>query len=830
MAMRQVCNPTITIPYWASTLEETLNDPTVSVVWSPEFFGNGYNFVETGPFGNWTDGTGRRISRNLNHIGGVLTESDIERVVERNTHYHDIFMNPRTKDFANTLEGINYNVHGYVGGTMNRLDRAAYDPVFIFHYAYIDHLFEKARENFRMKGFNPANDYPNCPGIHDSQAPMANFTFFRNIDGLNDIWTNQYFYYDDVPTCSALNRDCGTPYLTCANIDGQWKCQSTVTKYAFDTSPEVPMASNLLNQQLPGQQFPAPVNNPNAAFPGLNGPSNPLGGIVPNQPRGPPQPNLAQMGGFGSQQTAMNPGQPNLEPNVPVPQTVVGPRPQMGPSSLNSQFGAASNPLPEQPNPDPTQGHTGLGQTHSISGVPNTLGSGMSHFGNQIIHSLPVQSNPQQPPSQGHMQLPQSPHGNQQQSVQGNVHPQHGNMQNGVHSPFNPFEQANQNVGMELPVMGTVTGMELPVIDPPSPNQVDPHMHMNPFDQFGPSPVASGPEQPQVQNPMPQVATTAPPVAINPPQVQPMNTAIGPQPAPPMPKSTPVAPQVKQKAPSIISNLNVPGNNPQAPGGNFFSWRQNPHNSFSIRRQRRSVFSDLPTPLNNDITSWIHELAYPIQNTYEIDGVADSSKWLYVPIAIKTMRAPNHTYEINGYKNGLMSTYDIYDPRTSNQFQRRLKVDQLPQRTHSSISGSGASKVYLKSDGLSYEGSYLDYVLVDNRMPISEYVGYVAVKDPKFGRSQSFISVFDSLGELCKPRCATSRSRSNPKYRPCSGLIEADTSNPEMAYKSIPDAVLDMWTIKDPYPPRVSRPPYLEFLCDNTNTLYWDGCENDRYQ
>lgn len=125
MAMRQVCNPTITIPYWASTLEETLNDPTVSVVWSPEFFGNGYNFVETGPFGNWTDGTGRRISRNLNHIGGVLTESDIERVLERNTHYHDIFMNPRTKDFANTLEGINYNVHGYVGGTMNRLDRAA---------------------------------------------------------------------------------------------------------------------------------------------------------------------------------------------------------------------------------------------------------------------------------------------------------------------------------------------------------------------------------------------------------------------------------------------------------------------------------------------------------------------------------------------------------------------------------------------------------------------------------------------------------------------------------------------------------------------------------
>jgi hypothetical protein len=51
-----------------------------------------------------------------------------------------------------------------------------------------------------------------------------------------------------------------------------------------------------------------------------------------------------------------------------------------------------------------------------------------------------------------------------------------------------------------------------------------------------------------------------------------------------------------------------------------------------------------------------------------------------------------------------------------------------------------------------------------------------------------------------------------------------------MAFKTIPEALLSMYTIKEPYPPRMYRPPFIEFLCENTNTLYWEGCENDRYQ
>lgn len=814
MAMRRVCSPTITLPYWAPTLDDPLNDPTLSVLWTPEFLGDGFNFVESGPFANWTDRSGRVISRNLNNVGALISDRDIQRVIERNTHYHDIFMHPKTVDYANTIEGINYKLHGFVGGSMNRLNTAAFDPVFIFQYAFIDYLFERARENFRMKGFNPATDYPACTGVHDAQALMANFTFFRNIDGLNDIWTNQYFYYDDVPTCSALNRDCGSPYLTCMSQRGQWKCQSKVTNYAFDLSPEVRLASNTLDQQLPGQQFQLPGNNLNPAFPGLNGPSNPFTGNKPSVPNVGTVPNNM---GAANQQTFMAPGQ-------------IGPR-----TNPNPQFGQVSQAGPQvaEPPHNLAQGQPGLGQIPSPSNVPNTvsLGSGVSHFGNQMIQVLPVQSHPQptgaQPPL---VNVQQQPQGNLQQPPSVNAQTNHGNLHTGVQSPFNPFEAANQAqnlnsvVGMELPVMAPVGGMELPVIDPTSPNQYDPSLHMNPFDQH---PVVAGPELPQGGNPNPPVEPASPPVVINPLPAKPVNTNIGPQPFPQVPPPTNVAPPPRPKAPSVISNLNMLGR----PGtSNVFRFNQQPQNSFSVSgRKKRSVSTDLPLPLDNDCTSWIHELAHPIQNTYEIDGVPDSSRWLYVPVAIKFVRSPNRTFEIHGFKNGMSSPYDIYDPAQSSQLQRRLPTEQLPQRPHSSISGSGASKVYLKSDGLSYEGTYTDYVVVDERMPISEYTGYVAIKNPKYGRSETHIAVYDSLGQLCKPRCATSRSRSNPKYRPCSGVIEADSSSPDMAYNSIPEAVMDTWIIKEPYPPRLSRFPYLEYLCDSTNALYWEGCENDRY-
>lgn len=778
--MRRYCSRTITIPYWATNLDEKLSDIALSSIWSPEFFGNVFNFVEEGPFANWTDSSGRRLTRNMNVAGSLISDDDIERLVEGNNHYHDIFQHPENRNLDNTLETIHVGPHAFVGGTFNLLNRAAYDPIFFFYHAFVDYLFEKARESFRRRGFNPATDYPSCRGVHDSQAPMANFTFFRNIDGLNDIWTNQYFYYADIPTCSARNRDCGSRHLTCVNRRGQWGCQPTRTNYIFDVSPEVRMASAALDQQLPGQRF---LDTRNTSSTGLVGVPDP---IAPNIHHNP-----------------WNPGQPNVEPPASVPGPSVGSPntdPQIG-TGVASPLGTGSNTIIQLPQTDPVPGPTGLAQTPSNPSVPSPVqnGAGLSHFGNHMVHSIPVQ--------------PKSPQGN---------------LYTGVHSAFNPFEQkpthSTSNVGgMELPVIGNVGGMELPVLGAAN--------NVNPFEPKGLSPPKSGPEI--IHNLKSQTVTQQPPVVVNPAPANHGSVGIGPQPNPytPPPKPSTIAPQPpKPQAPSIISNMNLPGNNQGSAAGNFFSWRQQQQNSFSIKRQKRSVQNKWPSPLETECNSWIHQMAYPIQNSFEIDGVADSSKWLYVPVSVKVVRSPNRTYEIYGYRKGVNSMYDIYDPQQSRQFQRRVSTHAMPQRKHSSISGSGASQIYLKSDGLSYEASYVDYVVVDERLPISEYTGFVAIKNPDFGRSDTHISVFDSLGEICKPRCATSRSRSNPKYRPCSGVIRADTSSPDMAFKSIPEAMLSMYTIKDPYPPRMYRPPYLEFLCENTNTFYWEGCENDRYQ
>ncbi|XP_062615004.1 uncharacterized protein LOC134276744 isoform X2 [Saccostrea cucullata] len=821
LAMRQYCGRTITIPYWATTLDNPLQDPAQSVLWTPEFFGNAYGFVETGPFANWTDRSGRTISRNLNNVGSLITEKDIERVIEQNKHYHDIFYrpdSPSAADSGNTIEGVQNDGYGFMGGTMDRMNNAPYDPVFFFYHAFVDYIFEKARESFRTRGFNPANDYPECTGDHAAQSPMASYTFFRNIDGLNDIWTNQYFYYADPPTCSAINRDCGSKYLACRNMRGQWKCLTRVANYAFGASPELRMASYAMNEQLGGQRIQVPVGNVNIGLPsnintGLTAPTDPLGGTVPQNPW-----NLAG---------------PKVELPVSPPQTAgAGPftESQMG-TNVNQQFGPGGNTLSQQVQPDPYPGQVGIGQTQNNPGFqPSVLGeTGASQFGNQMVHSLPVQPSPVQSLS---VQLPV-----QSQPPQGNLH-------TGVHSAFNPFEQKSQPPqgmngpgNMELPVMGNPGGgMELPVMNPVNP-VMDPVNTFEPIgspmeQQIGPNPQVSGPEI-QVRNP--QTLAQSQPVVVNPAPAKPP-VDIGPQPIPVTPPPKPTNPsqavqplEPRPQPPSIISNLNIPGGQ-QGGSTNFFSWRTQPQNSFSMRRQKRSVTQNVPLPLNNEKTSWVHNLAYPQQNTFEIDGVADSSKWLYVPISVTVIRSPNRTFEILGYEKGMNSQYDIYDPINSRQFQRRITTQALPKRSHSSISGSGASQIYLKADGLSYDGSYMDYVIADERLPISEYTGFVAIKDPQYGRSQTHVSVFDSLGQICKPRCATSRSRSNPKYRPCSGIVEAETSSPDMAYKSIPDAIMDMWAVRDPYPPRMYRPTYLEFLCDSTNTLYWEGCQNDRYQ
>lgn len=52
------------IPYWDSGLDHDMQDPTMSILWSPQFFGNGDGDVTTGPFRNMRTILGTPIVRN----------------------------------------------------------------------------------------------------------------------------------------------------------------------------------------------------------------------------------------------------------------------------------------------------------------------------------------------------------------------------------------------------------------------------------------------------------------------------------------------------------------------------------------------------------------------------------------------------------------------------------------------------------------------------------------------------------------------------------------------------------------------------------------------
>ncbi|XP_045207859.1 uncharacterized protein LOC123559808 [Mercenaria mercenaria] len=217
--------PSVTIPYWDSTLDDPLRDPRSSILWTPEFLGRANGYVIDGPFANWDTPTGQLVRyfgsggtmMNWTYIYNAFRQSHLENI-------SDPYARPE-----NNIEDHHNQVHAWVGGHMAPPALAAFDPVFYLLHSYIDLLWEIFRGLQERRGIDPTTDYPrNVTEIPDGQRydDPSGFGTLLNRHGLSNVFTKNIYKYDRPPSCTVQNQDCGTTNLRCDTSGSRPKCVS----------------------------------------------------------------------------------------------------------------------------------------------------------------------------------------------------------------------------------------------------------------------------------------------------------------------------------------------------------------------------------------------------------------------------------------------------------------------------------------------------------------------------------------------------------------------------------------------------------------------------
>ncbi|OWF55161.1 uncharacterized protein LOC110463673 isoform X2 [Mizuhopecten yessoensis] len=262
---------------------------------------------------------------------------------------------------------------------------------------------------------------------------------------------------------------------------------------------------------------------------------------------------------------------------------------------------------------------------------------------------------------------------------------------------------------------------------------------------------------------------------------------------------------------SLFSSPTSPTSNSAASsfGPKFQSDFQDPRNN---RAKRHAISALNEQVLNNDTTL----INRPYQNTFELNGVSNIDLWAFVPVKIIFERPPQLHFDSYPIKNGSVSrAYDMFTPSKVENVNENNKRQATYRDCH--ISGSGAAKVYVQTDGIDYSGRYKDYAIVDERQAISSTMTYIGVKSPKDGAAQFYMSAYDTCGRVCRPQCLSDKG-----YKPCSGAFRVTSSFPKMYGLSYEDAIKRNWK-KDgrlTTEPNKAEIPVI-FLCDVQPTWPW---------
>ncbi|KRZ49896.1 putative tyrosinase-like protein tyr-3 [Trichinella nativa] len=227
LALR-VYDEDVSLPYWDSSLDEGLPNAADSVLWSDEFFGNGDGYVSEGPFKNWLTLKAvfneRKIVREVrsSEYGSLYNVNDF-RSIQSKSNYEEL-----TNCVDPFFELLYGGVTLWVGGHMKHPETAAEDPVYFFHQCFTDYLWEQFREKRQTeieREIDFVSNTDSCNRNHYADALMKPF-LIKNSDGLSNIYTDEFYFYDKRPTCSAQSPDCGSDYLFCDTVRS--RCMSKI--------------------------------------------------------------------------------------------------------------------------------------------------------------------------------------------------------------------------------------------------------------------------------------------------------------------------------------------------------------------------------------------------------------------------------------------------------------------------------------------------------------------------------------------------------------------------------------------------------------------------
>ncbi|XP_061174545.1 tyrosinase-like protein 2 [Saccostrea echinata] len=206
-------------------------------------------------------------------------------------------------------------------------------------------------------------------------------------------------------------------------------------------------------------------------------------------------------------------------------------------------------------------------------------------------------------------------------------------------------------------------------------------------------------------------------------------------------------------------------------------------------------------------------------NTFIINGHYTPKDWVYLNVRVVYERPRN----VHFNSTDLGDSNDMHDPINFQNAGENIGIkDRVFYKQKCEPAGSGATKVFVESNGLNYHGKYKEFSILDERQAVSSAVIQVAVRKPSDKHTESFLSAYDSCGRVCRPACPVAH-RSSTVYKACTGTFKITTEYPLMYSNSYETAISSLWHLsldgKGPLFRNTFSP--VTFICDHQNAWPW---------